>query len=312
MALHPRIKTAAEQIALDTSSGAAEMTHKAALVFVMLSETGAVDPAALTEEVHTLGMLLIEAQPSMSPVINLVNRVFTALEACAVPREMRLTIGKSAMRFITEIEECDNAISANLLPLLHGGDELTTVLLHSYSSTVLTALLDAAGAGRKIHAVCTESRPGREGVTLVNKLSAGGITATFIVDMLAFEYIYGRKVDMVLVGADGVFQSGLLNKTGTLGLAHCCHDAGVPVYALAGTYKLLPPGLERHQHIKNRPGSEVLDDPPPGTQVVNRYFDLTPLELFTGLVTERGTLSPGEILSELSGSSGALVSGILK
>jgi len=85
-----------------------------------------------------------------------------------------------------------------------------------------------------------------------------------------------------------------VHKIGTLGLAVSAHHHGIPVYALAGPEKLLPSLVRGALADGGRP-DEILDTQPAGLAVVNRYFDLTPLDLLAGVVLPEGPLRAAEI-----------------
>lgn len=107
------------------------------------------------------------------------------------------------------------------------------ILTHSYSRVVMQILLAAAKqGGNGISVYVTESRPGGLGLTTYDELTAAGISTTVICDSAA-AYI-GEKIDFVLVGAEGICESGgVLNAVGTLGLALVAKAYGKPFYAAA-------------------------------------------------------------------------------
>lgn len=106
------------------------------------------------------------------------------------------------------------------------------ILTHSYSRVVMQILLTAARNGNSIRVYVTESRPGGLGLKTHEELTAAGIPTTVICDGAA-AYV-GEKVDFVLVGAEGVCESGgILNAVGTLGLALVAKSYGKPFYAAA-------------------------------------------------------------------------------
>jgi translation initiation factor eIF-2B subunit alpha len=107
------------------------------------------------------------------------------------------------------------------------------ILTHSYSRVVMKILLAAAAqGGNSISVYVTESRPGGLGLKTYDELTAAGIPTTVICDSAA-AYV-GEKIDFVLVGAEGVCESGgILNAVGTLGLALVAKAYGKPFYAAA-------------------------------------------------------------------------------
>lgn len=106
------------------------------------------------------------------------------------------------------------------------------VLTHSYSRVVMQILLAAARRGNSISVIVTESRPSGLGLKTYDELTSAGIPTTVIGDA-ATAYM-GEKIDLVLVGAEGVCESGgLLNCIGTLNLALVAKAYRKPFYAAA-------------------------------------------------------------------------------
>jgi translation initiation factor 2B subunit (eIF-2B alpha/beta/delta family) len=153
---------------------------------------------------------------------------------------------------------------------------------------VRAALLHAQRAGRHFQVICAEGRPGCEGRTMAAELAADGIPVTLVIDALAISRV--AQAQIVLIGADHLTASGLVNKVGTFGLALAAQRANVPMYTLCGSEKFLPPDyIQPSQEIK--PAEQVWDAPPDTVNVENYYFDHTPLPTISGVVTENGVLT---------------------
>lgn len=106
------------------------------------------------------------------------------------------------------------------------------ILTHSYSRVVMQILLAAARRGNSISVIVTESRPSGLGLKTYHELTQAGIPTKVIGDA-ATAYM-GEKIDLVLVGAEGVCESGgLLNCIGTLNLALVAKAYRKPFYAAA-------------------------------------------------------------------------------
>ena len=88
---------------------------------------------------------------------------------------------------------------------------------------------------------------------------------TLVVDALAGEYLEQGRVDAMVVGADTVLESGLVNKCGTVGLARVAGLRKVPVFALAGRDKFLSPPLAHHILIRSEDEAEVWPRHPPAS-----------------------------------------------
>jgi translation initiation factor 2B subunit (eIF-2B alpha/beta/delta family) len=105
--------------------------------------------------------------------------------------------------------------------------------------------------------------------------------------------------DLILVGADAVSSSGLVNKIGTHGLAIAAKQYNKTLYALCSMEKILPKEYPIILKYEKNP-KEIISQPIKNVTPVNYYFDLTPLELITGIITEKGILSPIEIQEHIS------------
>lgn len=106
------------------------------------------------------------------------------------------------------------------------------ILTHSYSRVVMQILLAAAHRGLGISVYVTESRPGGLGLKTYKELRAAGIPCKVICDSVAA--FVGERIDFVLVGSEGVCESGgILNAVGTLNLALVAKHYGKPFYAAA-------------------------------------------------------------------------------
>ena len=98
-----------------------------------------------------------------------------------------------------------------------------------------------------------------------------------------------------MVGADAVFPTGLVNKIGTKGLALAAKEARIPFYVLCNTEKMWPQPPSEPLETKIRPPQELGHKPDPNILVLNFSFDLTPLPLISGIITEKGIFNPPAI-----------------
>lgn len=127
------------------------------------------------------------------------------------------------------VPSCREKIKELAMPFLRNK---SIILTHSYSRVVMQILLAAQMRGLDISVYVTESRPGGLGIKTYNELTRAGIPTTVLCDSAAA--FVGEKVDFVLVGAEGVCESGgILNAVGTLGLALVAKYYGKPFYAAA-------------------------------------------------------------------------------
>lgn len=275
-------------IAEDSVSGAVEVAEKSAEVLQRLARTDqSTQKAELSRDVLEVGWALIRAHPTMAPLVNLVNGVLWRLETVDTPDEARRTLADATGDFKRWLRVHEAAIAETTLRLI---PEEGQILTNGRSTTVRAALRHAQRAGRRLRVICAEGRPGCEGRTLAAELAASGMDVTLVIDALAVTMV--KETSLVLVGADYLSSSGLVNKVGTYGIALAAASCGVPMYALCGSEKFLPPGYVPPAQTL-WPAEQVWDAAPPGVNITNLYFDLTPLSALAGIVTEQG-VQPAE------------------
>ncbi len=238
------------------------------------------------KELQRVGLEIIKAQPAMAPLFNLINNVLLTAEGTGDLKACRVAVKERARDFTRGPEKGWEAMADFAGDLAREG---STILVHSYSATLYRILLALQDRGRRFSVICTESRPLLEGVTLARRLAEKGIHVRLVVDAAAFQLL--QQVDLVFVGADTISPGGVINKIGTRGLAMAAQCQDVPFYVLAGTEKCLPMDAPVELEKEMRPAGEVLEGDEP-LEVLNFYFDRTPLDLVSGVVTEIGVMEP--------------------
>ncbi len=173
-------------------------------------------------------------------------------------------------------------------------------LATSELGTALAALITAHTEGKKIHVYADETRPLLQGARLTMwELQQHKIPCTLICDSMAAQVMKEGKIQAVIVGADRITSRGdTANKIGTYGVAVLARYHNIPFYVAAptSTFDLsihsgsdIPIEQRRAEEITTSFGHRTA---PEGVQVYNPAFDVTPAELITAIVTERGIISP--------------------
>ena len=152
--------------------------------------------------------------------------------------------------------------------------------------------------GKKITVIANETRPYLQGARLTAwELVQEGIPCTLITDNMAGHMMSSGQVDVIVVGADRIAANGdTANKIGTYALAVLAKRHGIPFYVVAplSTFDFkIASGKEIP--IEERPAGEVTGYretrwAPQGVSVRNPAFDVTPAELITGIVCEKGVV----------------------
>lgn len=190
---------------VNRTAGASELALEAT-VLIDLAEQRGIAPRAL----QTLRRRLAAAHPAMAAVHNAVE----ARDRSAFRKQLRHSqlVARRALR----------------AKLPRGA----TVVTISYSSSVLAAL-----ARRDLVVVVAESLPGGEGRRTLRKLRTMKVHAHLVPDGLTADAV--AKADAVVVGADAITPSVVVNKAGTLSLALSAQYHHVPCYVIADRSKVV-------------------------------------------------------------------------
>jgi methylthioribose-1-phosphate isomerase len=161
--------------------------------------------------------------------------------------------------------------------------------------TALGIIRAAFEEGKKIRVFATETRPFLQGARLTAwELKKDGIPVTLITDNMA-GYVMGKgMVDAVIVGADRIASNGdVANKIGTYSLSILARFHRIPFYVAApvSTIDFNCPSGESIP-IEGRDPGEVTHimgcKIAPEVDVINPAFDVTPCDLITSIITEKG------------------------
>lgn len=166
--------------------------------------------------------------------------------------------------------------------------------------TALGVVRAAHEAGKGIHVYADETRPFLQGARLTAwELINDGIPVTLIADNMAGYLMQQGKIDIVIVGADRIAANGdVANKIGTYSLAVLAQAHSIPFYVAAPTSTVdLKVSSGQDIPIEQRPAQEMrevfgVQTAPPDVEVYNPAFDVTPAKYITGIITEKGIISP--------------------
>ena len=174
----------------------------------------------------------------------------------------------------------------------------TGALATSGHGTALGVVRTAFERDRTISVIACETRPYLQGARLTAwECVQEGIPCTLITDNMAGHLISKGEVDVVIVGADRIAANGdVANKIGTYMVAVLAHRHRLPFYVAAPTSTFDPKTVDGAAiQIEERPAQEVTGYrgvrwAPEGVAVRNPAFDVTPAELITGIICERGVV----------------------
>jgi methylthioribose-1-phosphate isomerase len=189
-----------------------------------------------------------------------------------------------------------------------------TILTHCNAGALATAGYGTAlgvvraawESGKKIKVIADETRPVLQGARLTAwELMQDRIPVTLITDNMAGALMRQGLIQVCVVGADRIAANGdVANKIGTYAVAVLAKAHGIPFY-VAAPYSTIDLGTNAGSEIpiEQRNPAEVMaihgGEPiaPSGVEVLNPAFDVTPADLITGIITERGVFKPDELSS---------------
>jgi methylthioribose-1-phosphate isomerase len=198
------------------------------------------------------------------------------------------SIGKSGAKLLKNNSRALTICNAGILATIDYG-------------TALGVFYRAKEEGKKIRVFSSETRPLLQGARLSTwELYKKGIDVTMIADNTAAKLMRDSQIDLVVTGADRIAANGdVANKIGTFNLAVLARYHGIPFYVAAPktTFDLTikdKSGIK----IEMRQNQEVTgilfkkQTAPCGARALNPAFDITPHQLISGIITDKGVIRP--------------------
>ncbi|TWT93683.1 S-methyl-5-thioribose-1-phosphate isomerase [Neorhodopirellula pilleata] len=246
---------------------------------------------------------IVESPESVSPELESMEA--TAKGASSV-ESLRVSLVAEAIR----IHEDDRAMCRSIGR--HGSGRLAecrNVLTHCNAGGLATSTFGTALApiyylhehGKTLHVYADETRPLLQGARLTAwELAQAGVPVTVITDSMAGGLMRQGHVDAIIVGADRIAANGdAANKIGTYPLAVLAHYHRIPFYVAAPTNTfdlalasgdLIPIEQRDGEEVRCPGGPSGRTMVPENVDVINPAFDVTPAELITAIITERGVI----------------------
>ena len=186
-------------------------------------------------------------------------------------------------------------------------DNNDTIMTHCNAGALATVAYGTAlgviratkESGKNIKVIATETRPIQQGSRLTTfELKHDGFDVSLIPDTAVGYSMTNGLVDKVVVGADRIVRTGhVFNKIGTYQVATMAKQHGIPFYVAAPLSTFDMQTNAKDVIIEMRKGIEVTGTgdnktAPDGINVINPAFDMTPPELISGIITEKGVAKP--------------------
>ena len=168
------------------------------------------------------------------------------------------------------------------------------IMTHCHSGEACAVIEQAWKEGKKITVYATETEPKHQGIKTARELAEKKMSVILIADS-AIEFFI-KDVDIAMVGCDAIRKEGIVNKIGTYPMAVVAREHKKPFYVVGNTLKL---DKRKKLIIEERSPNEIYREHMKTLEVKNPAFDLTPWKFVNRVVTEKGILTPGNILRML-------------
>ena len=257
-------------------------------------------------ELQKAGTVLCQSRPTAWNLFWAVERMLRKAEtATGSTKAIAEEIVREAKRVALEDIESNRKIGEFGSSLIDDGDKVLThcntgTLATVSYGTALAPIRTAVGQGKRVSVIATETRPRLQGARLTAfELLRDRIPVTLIVDGAAGYVMRQRMVKLAIVGADRITSRVVANKVGTYLVALAARENHVPFYVAApsSTFDLRRSGEVEIEERDPREVTHIAGKrvPPRGVAVFNPAFDLTPVELVDGFITEKGVLKSADL-----------------
>lgn len=258
----------------------------------------------LMTELDTSFKVLRATRPTAVNLFWALERVMGKAKRAKNVEAAKVAVIEEAKRMSAEDIHANRQMGSNGAKLFSDGD---VVLTHCNAGslatvaygTALGVIRSARESGKRLSVIATETRPVMQGSRLTAfELQHDGIDVSLIPDTAVGHMMARGAIKRVIVGADRVLRSGhVFNKIGTYQVAILASKHKVPFYVAAPLSTFDFESNPEDVVIEERSADEVTmvgrkRVAPKGVRIFNPAFDMTPPELITGIVTEKGVLKP--------------------
>jgi methylthioribose-1-phosphate isomerase len=258
----------------------------------------------LMTEIDEAFKVLQATRPTAINLLWALQRVMEKGKRSRTVEEAKRLMVDEALNMSEEDIETNRKIGEHGTKLFKDGDMVLThcnagSLATVAYGTALGVIRSACKSGRRLGVIATETRPIMQGSRLTAfELLYDGIDVSLITDTAVGYMMASGMINQVIVGADRVLRTGhVFNKIGTYQVAVVANKHNVPFYVAAPLSTFDFESNPDEVMIEDRSADEVVKlggkrIAPKGVRVFNPAFDITPPELITGIITQKGILTP--------------------
>ena len=263
-------------------------------------QSKAITKEELIEDLEKAKKILFETRPT---AVNLkwgLEMIMKVANEGKIVSEIKEFVVNTAKKMAEEDIQINMAMGKHGSELFNDND---TIMTHCNAGALATVAYGTAlgviratrDSGKKIKVIATETRPVQQGSRLTAfELKHDGIDVSLIPDTAVGYTMANGLINKIIVGADRVLRTGhVFNKIGTYQVALIAKQHEIPFYVAAPLSTFDLQSNPEDVIIEQRNGSEVTGigdkkTAPEGINVINPAFDMTPPELISGIITEKG------------------------
>ena len=263
------------------------------------------DFATFMQEVVEKSNYIKSSRPTAVNLMWAVEKQLDVIKNLKTKEEVINKLVENALKLENEDIEINKKIGEYGAALVKKG---ATILTHCNAGalatvgwgTALGVVRSAWAKDRTIQVFADETRPRQQGARITTfELTRDGIPTTLITDGMGAYFMKKGMIDMVVVGADRIAANGdTANKIGTYMVAIAAKHHNIPFYIAAPVSTIdfsiqsgdeIPIEERSHDEVTIINGERVCAE---NVNIINPGFDVTPNELITGIITEKGVLYP--------------------
>ncbi len=246
--------------------------------------------------------ILFETRPTAVNLAWGLNKMMDVTKDCQNINEIKESIVDAATSLAEDDVKINKAMGKNGAELFDNND---TIMTHCNAGALATVAYGTAlgvvraikESGKNIKVIATETRPVMQGSRLTAfELKHEGIDVSLIPDTAVGYTMANGLINKIVVGADRIVSTGhVFNKVGTYQIAIIAKQHNIPFYVAAPLSTFDLNSNAEDVVIEQRKSSEVTSignkkTAPDGINVINPAFDMTPPELISGIITEKGII----------------------
>jgi len=246
--------------------------------------------------------ILFETRPTAVNLAWGLNKMMNVAKNSQNINEIKESIVEAATTLAEDDVKINKAMGKNGAVLFDNND---TIMTHCNAGALATVAYGTAlgvvraikESGKNIKVIATETRPVMQGSRLTTfELKHEGIDVSLIPDTAVGYTMANGLINKIVVGADRILSTGhVFNKIGTYQIALIAKQHNIPFYVAAPLSTFDLNSNTEDVVIEQRKSSEVTSignkkTAPDGINVINPAFDMTPPELISGIITEKGVI----------------------